>query len=567
MNFTSQSDNWLTRGNLFVVVLAQTLFATLPADLPGTEIMEAELALKRSKELVQTQNIENDLYENKGWTAPSLEEQLNQDETLTGIMGEGAIFVPRFTESRLEPEYVAIKTDTLSKKEYVGKEWTGKHGIRLVVPVGSYTIIIGSGNMGKKIEYKVEVEEGKTTLIPPDWGGLVINTINEDGEFVSESYEVFAVHSGESYGKGFGVTQERLNDVRTWILQPQVYRITRNGENASSISNYITVQVNPGELSYVELVFEEDTGRLIAGGVQKMRLGNPKDSHWTYGMRLGGSASYRTLTTVNEQKNDAWSAFGDLRMRMLYNRYKIFWLTELYVREDMQWLNDEQKESQWSVAQDMLQFQSSVVYRFFEWIGPYTRVNAKTHIFPEYYWRGNDPIYRARAIDDNNAVIFPGEKIRISPPFDPLRLGEGIGLNLHSMISSSLDISAQTGFAARQTIRKRILVKVDGEKGVTFVPANEDIYDYGWENSLNIRLSLLRFVTLDLLGEVFFPNAKIKNYIIEELSADLRFALTRFLELSYQQQLVDRIAVGREEEKGERFESLNIIQLRLYVNF
>jgi hypothetical protein len=567
VNFTSQGRELLAKGKLFVVILAQTLFAMRPSELPGTEIMEAELALERSKNLVQTQNVANDIYENKGWTAPSLEEQLNQDETLTGVMGEGAIFVPRFTESRLEPEYIAIKIDTLSKKEYTGKEWAGKHGIRLVVPVGSYMVIIGSGNMDKKFEYKIEVEEGKTTLIPPDWGGIVINTINEDGEFVSESYEVFAVHNGESYGKGFGVTQERLNDVRTWILQPQVYRITRSGENASSISNYITVQVNPGELSYVELVFEESTGRLIAGGVQKMRFGNSRNSYWTYGMRLGGSASYTTLATVNGQKNYVWNAFGDLRLRMLYNRYKVFWLNELYVRENIQWLNEEQKESQWSVAQDMLQFQSSVVYKLFEWIGPYTRVNAKTHIFPEYYWRGNTTIYKARGANDDEPVIFYGEKIRISPPFDPLRLGEGVGLNLHSMISSYLDISAQTGFAARQTIRKNILVPVVDRGKTVFIPANEDIRERGLENSLNIRLSLLRFLTMDLVGEVFFQDAKIKNYIVEELSLDLRVALTRFLELSYQQQLIDRVAAGFEEAKGERFESLNTIQLRLYVNF
>ncbi|MDR2555170.1 MAG: DUF3078 domain-containing protein [Fibromonadaceae bacterium] len=567
MNFASQNKEWLARGKLFVVILAQTLFAMRPSELPGTEVTDAELALERSKNLVQTQNVVYDLYENKGWTAPSLEEQLNQDETLTGVMGEGAIFVPRFTESRLEPEYIAIKIDTLSKKEYAGKEWAGKHGVRLLVPVGTYMVIIGSGNMDKRFEYRVEVEEGKTTLIPPDWGGVVINTINEDGEFVSESYEVFAVHNGESYGKGFGVTQERLNDIRTWILQPQVYRITRSGENASSIANYITVQVNPGELSYVELVFEESTGRLIAGGVQRMRLGSSKDSRWTYGMRLGGSASYTTLVTVNGQKNDTWNAFGDLRMRMLYNRNKIFWLTQLYVRENMQWLSEEQKESQWSVAQDILQFQSSVVYRFFEWIGPYMRVNVKTHIFPEYYWIGNTIVY-TKDINDDNTTKFEGEKIRVSPPFDPLRLGEGVGLNIHSSFSSSFDISAQSGFAARQTVRRNILVPVDRkEVGTVFVSANDNILDYGWENSLNVRLSLLRFVTLDLVGEVFFPNAKIKDYIVEELSADLRFALTRFLELSYQQQLVDRVAAGFEEAKGERFESLNTIQLRLYVNF
>jgi len=539
---------WLVASNKWLaIILFQTFaFAAPSPELPGVEIMDSEVVLERSKKLVQKQEEtkENDTY--KGWSAPDLGEQLNRDETFIG-MGLGAIFIPRFTESRLEPEYIAIRTDTLLK-EYIGREWTGKHGFRLVVPYGNYTVIMGSGTKDKRIEYKVEVKEGKTTLIPPDWGGLVVNTINEDGEFISESYEVFAVSNGESYGRGFGLTQERMNDVKTWILPPQVYRISRSGENASSILNYITVQVNPGELSHVELVFEESTGRLIAGGVHEMRINAAKNSNWTYGLRLGGSASYTTLRTTSKQKNSAWNALGDLRLRMLYTPPKVFWLTELYTRENMQWLNEDKQDAQWSIAQDLLQFQTSFVYRFLEWMGPYARVNVKTHIFPEYYWIGDD------------------EKIRLGDPFDPLRIGEGIGLNIQPVVSNAVDISAQTGFAARQTIRRKILLPSKNSRSL-FTKATSEIYDYGWENSLNMRFSILRYVTLDMLGEVFFPNAKIKDYMIEELSADLRIAITRFLELSCQWQLSDRVAAGLEEAEDERFEFLNIYQLRLYVNF
>jgi len=545
------------RKALILAILAtwvQIIFAVRPPELPGVEITDSEIALEQSKKLVQVLHSEKgDIYENKGWSAPDLESQLNQDEAFIG-MGQGAIFVPRLTESRLEPEFKAVRMDSLSKES---REWIGKPGMRLVVPYGTYMVIMGSGNADNKFGYEVIVEEGKTTLVPPNWGGLVINTINEDGEFISENYEVFEVYSGKSYGRGFGLTQERLNDVKTWILPPQIYRISRSGENASSILNYITVQVNPGELGYVELVFEESTGRLVAGGVHKMRINAGKDSHWTYGLRLGGSASYTTLITASEQKSSAWNALGDLRLRALYNRTKMFWLTELYTRQNMQWLNEEKKESQWSVAQDLFQFQSSVVYRIFDWIGPYMRVNAKTHIFPEYYW-----------INETDTLNLPkGEKIRISSSFDPLRIGEGVGLNLQPVVSNATDISAQTGFAARQTIRRKILVPSNKVK-TGFVTATNESYDYGWENSINVRLSFLRFFTLDLLGEIFFQNAKIKNYRIEELSADLRFSLTRYLELSYQQQLHDRMAEGMEAAKGEaRFESLNTVQLRLYVNF
>ena len=548
-----------------VIVLVQTFaFAARSPELPGIEVTDSEMALEQSKKLVQTQSAERThLYENKGWTASNLEEQLNRDKKSIG-MGQGAIFIPCFTESRLEPEYIAIRTDTLLKED-IGKEWTGKPGSRLVVPYGSYTVIMGSGIGDKKLEYKVKVEEGKTTLIPPEWGGLVINTINEDGEFVSESYEIFSVSDGESYGKGFGLTQERLNDVKTWILPSQVYRISRSGENASSILNYITVQVNPGELSHVELVFEESTGRLIAGGVHKIRINTSRSSHWTYGLRLGGSAIYRTALTADEQKSSDWNILGDLRLRALYNHPKVFWLTELYMREDMWWLNEEQEESQWSVAQDLLQFQSSVVYRFLEWLGPYTRVNVKTHIFPGHDWLNRIEINRrSDGIDD---TITYKEKIRVSYPFDPLRIGEGVGLNLRPVVSNSADISAQIGFAARQTIRRR-LKNLNSIK-TQYTIASDNSYEYGWESSLNVRFYFLRFFTLDLIGEVFFPKATIRDYIVEELSSDLRIAITRFLELSYQQQLYDRMTEveNKKDIKGERFESLNTVQLRLYVNF
>ncbi|GHV16317.1 hypothetical protein AGMMS49938_16210 [Fibrobacterales bacterium] len=545
---------------------ANTLSASPPESLPGVEITDTQTALENNNAVVKTKNEERKIHKNKGWTAPNLDEQLSVDDEFPG-MGQGAIFVPRFSETRLEPEYTAKKIDSLSKENF-NREWTGKTGVRLIVPYGTYSVIVGSGGNDKQSKQTIEVNEGKTTVVPQTWGALTINTINEDGENISETYEIFSLSNGESYGKGFGLTQERVGDIKTWFLPPQIYRISRNGENATSILNYITVQVNEGELSHIELVFEESTGRLIAGGVRAMQINISKDSYWTYGLRLGGSASYTTTLTASGEKNNAWNALGDFRLRALYNHTKLFWLTELYSRENMQWLNEEQKESQWSIAQDLLQFQSSVVYHLRDWVGPYIRGNVKTHIFPEYYFAGgaDSLVYQANAKGDTIGILGV-EKVRTGSPFDPLRIGEGAGLNLQPIFSNSVDISAQTGFAARQTIRRKMFIPIAKTKSV-FTKTNDNIYEYGWENSLSVRLSFLRFFTLDLLGEVFFPKANFHDYRIEELSADLRLALTRFLELSYQQQLTDRVAAGMEDIDGvDRFESLNTVQLRLYVNF
>jgi hypothetical protein len=162
--------------------------------------------------------------------------------------------------------------------------------------------------------------------------------------------------------------------------------------------------------------------------------------------------------------------------------------------------------------------------------------------------------------------IAQNKKIKVSPPIFPLRLGEGTGFNIQLVSSGLFDLAVQTGVAARQTYRRGVLISANKDQ-TAFEPAPGDIFDYGWENSLTARFSW-RFFTVDLIGEVFFPRWKLKNYRVEELTADFRLALTRFLELSYQQQLTDRIAAGYEEaEGGERFESLNTVQLRLYLNY
>ena len=65
--------------------------APLP-ELPGSEVTDAERAMQRSASLVQEPEAPK-RPDSLGWTAPGIEEQLSQDESLIG-MGMGAILVP-----------------------------------------------------------------------------------------------------------------------------------------------------------------------------------------------------------------------------------------------------------------------------------------------------------------------------------------------------------------------------------------------------------------------------------------------------------------------------------------
>lgn len=530
--------------------------APLP-DLPGSEVTDAERAMQRSESLVQEP--EAPRRDSLGWTAPGIEVQLSQDETLIG-MGMGAILVPKMTESRLEPEVLVVDNDG-------EKSWEGHTGLRIVVPQGTYTVRLGSGSFAQQMVYKAEVQEGKTTLVKPGWGGLVIHTLSSDGELISEDYEIFSLADGESYGKGFGLPQERLNDTKTWVLPPGVYRISRNGEDFGSLLNYVTVQANPGELTFVELVFDAIGGDLVAGGVRPQRSRRIGDSYWNIGLRLGGTASYSTLVTASAKESDSWNTITDLRLRARYDRFRWFGLTELYGRVNLQWLDVKNEPAELTVLQDIAQLQTAWVYRLRDWVGPYARVSLKSHLWPVYYKSGQDDSLLVVLGDNGDTLAtYQGEKVRTEPRFFPLRVGEGTGLNLQILSTQPLELSAQTGLAWRQYFLHDVLYPQN--RSQTHFGYADDIFEFGWENSLTARLRLWRSLTLDLVGEVFLPSARFHRYRVEELTADLRLALTRFLEISYQQTLVDQVASGlKDAEGGPRFESLNTFQLRIYLNY
>lgn len=548
---------------LFLCAVGIAFSAPLP-DLPGTEISEAERVMERSQSLVEPTKKPPSASLHHSWTAPGIEEQLSQDETLIG-MGMGAIFVPKMSESRLEPEILV--TDANGERS-----WIGHTGLRIVVPQGVYTVRIGSGTFKQQSVYRAEVLEGQTTLVDPQWGGLVISTLSSEGDLISEDYEIYSVADGESYGRGYGQTQERLNDIKTWILPPGIYRISRRGEDYGSLVNYITVQTNPGELTFVELVFETGdglagSGNLIAGGVRPLRTRQMGDTYWNFNLRVGGTASYTTVMTASGKQDDVWNTITDLRLRARYDRFRWFGLYELYGRTNLQWNDKQDQPAELTVVQDFLQFQNAWVYRLRSWVGPYARVNLKTHVWPEYYKMGsNDTLISVVDRSNDTTNSYTSGEIRVKPSFFPLRIGEGTGLNLQIFSTNALELSAQTGLACRQTYLNGVLQPIN--KDQTLYGPADDVKEFGWENSVTARIRPWRVLTLDLVGEVFFPNARFSRYQVEELTADLRLALTRFLEISYQQQLLDRDANGlADAEGGPRFQSVNTVQLRLYLNF
>jgi len=538
-------------------MLVGQVLAALPPELPGVEVGELETTRNQIASVPASKPASVD---SQGWSAPDIAMQLNLDTTLVG-MGQGAIFVPRMTESQLEPEVEIQNVET-------HREYSTHAGHRFAADPGRYIVRLGSGAGKQRMSFQTQVQEGRTAIIATAWAGLIVETINSDGDLVAETYEISRLSDGEAYGRGFGQGQDHEKDLHTWILPTGIYRISKVGTDAGSLTNYITIQLNRGELTRVELVFDVLTNAIIAGGVKPPLHKVDAASPWTIGFRLGGSLSLGAVIADDQMQSDFTTVITDLRTSLRYDKGYYHGFNELRIGESMQWLNEKTKPQAFLVTNDIAQLQSSWIRRITEWFGPYTRFTARSHLVPQDFGNASldSSLYLVGTRGDTVQTILPSARFRQQPALYPLRLGEGLGFNLRLQKGAWIEASGQSGIAARQSWMHHVWVAANTQQSLFL--QGVDSRDWGSENMLTLRLRLGQMFTFDLLGEVFLPQFDSHQFEVEELSGELRLALHRNIELVYQQELTDRKAAGLTTVNGgPRFESSNTVQLRFFVNY
>lgn len=478
----------------------------------------------------------------QNWIAPPVHEQLARDPVLIAL-GKGALFVPTYSEPRREPEIAVIDAAT---GDLVA---TGQTGHRILLDSGAYEIRFGSGVSSRRLRTRVRVVEGRTTTVAPDWGGLLVETLTENGEYLDGQYDLIRMEDWINYGRGQGYTEERLQDIDVWILEPGLYRISRVGEGYNSLRNYITVQVNPGELHSVEIVFDEATGNLIAGGIKSLNTRARAGQYWTYGLRAGGNASFTRQIDQADLATQSVLFSTDMRLRARYDRAAFFGITELFLQNSFLKQDDEPLRT----TQDFLQLRSTWVRRLNNWVGPYIRGQASTHLFPAEANLDTVYILSPSGID----TVATGGTFEWQPSFYPLELAQGIGVNIEWLSQYQLELSTQLGLAARQEISSGDYL---ARTSNTYELASS-LYSVGAEGVLNAKLRLSSQFTMDLRAEVFSENAKIENFVLENLEADFRFFLTRNIELGYLFQM------NETEGVANRFPRTHSVSLRLSFNY
>jgi hypothetical protein len=532
----------------FAALLAATAGrAAQLSGLPGEDVSGGEVEQSAGKVIKGTSAAPR----NSNWLSPPVEEQLSRDGTLIPL-GKGALFVPTYTEPRREPEVSILDPHGKLVK-------SAQTGERILLDSGDYSIRFGSGTSGQQIPMIVSIEEGHTTVVPPTWGGLIVETLAADGDYVDAQYEVIRMEKWINFGKGHGLKQERLQDIRTWILPPGMYRISQPGEGYNSLRNYITVQINPGELSQIELIYDKAGGDIISGGAKSFNARLKVGSYWTYGLRAGGNVDLARTTDETDTRKETMQLTGDLRMRAVFDNLSYLGTTELLLQDNF----FKERGHPFSVNTDIAQFRTNWVRRLNAWLGPYIRATMDTHIFNKLAEQDTVQIVEEAGTDSTGK---PLTRTRIDtsgtflarPTFDPLNLTEGMGVNIEFISKYYLEATAQFGIAAHQNLAEgSYLVNNQSQ----YFRA-KSTYELGGEGTLNATLRLGSQMALDLRLEMFAPNADPARLHLDDLTADFRFFLSRNIEIGYLYHVAQT-----QSNASNRFPSSHSLSLRLSFNY
>jgi len=535
-------------------LLFLSLAASLPVrgaqlgDLPGEDVSSSGGEVEKSQSKVTPTATQARRAEN--WLAPGVNEQLSRDRILIPL-GKGALFVPTYSEPRREPEVSAI--DARGKLAR-----TGQTGERILLDSGSYTVRIGSGTGGQQISVRAVIEEGHTTVVPPQWGGLIVETLSALGEYIEGEYEVIRMEGWINYGKGRGLREERLQDIKTWLLPPGMYRISKPGEGFNSLRNYITVQVNSGELKQVELVYDKAVaGDIVSGGSKALNARARVGRNWRFGVRAGGNVNLARQTDDAGIRKESMQVSSDLRARALFDNVKYLGSSEIFLQDNF----SKEKGRRFNVLSDIAQVRTNWTRRLTPWLGPYMRATVETNIFPR---KAIQDTVKIATMEDSSGTMVrriqldtSGDFV-IAPGFDPIKLGQGAGVNIEFISKYYLEAATQMGLAARQTLVKESY----GSNPQSEYSRNQSIYEIGAESNLNATLRLGDQMALDLRLELFAPNANPSRLRLDDFTADFRFLLSRNLELGYLYQVSETQRKAR-----NRYPSFHNVSLRLSFNY
>ncbi len=374
----------------------------------------------------------------------------------------GGIFVPNI----INRSDVTAATYTVfnANNRPVAISQTGKKSF--VIP-GNYTVRVGRLGNEMLPLFKVTVKKGMMTVIRSRWAALIIRVVDERLIQFRGTYDIIHLNSRRGIGTGIGADDTLGEKVRPWLVPKGTYMIVRVGDSYLARSNYFTVRVSPGKVTYFRLVIDRNANTFLGGGVL---LGEPTTQRvgaWRWSMQLSGNVLFNYAQNVSGNANGpSFSMAAFFFGRALFNQDKHFFMSTLSA--ELGFTLPTQGNFQKSA--DRIELQGIYVFRVLSWLGPYLRAGFESVMLPDWYQftdedrftRQDVSIYHCEsaACDLQRTVkVTSGEQLQqlqLSDIFDPILLKQGLGLNIQPVRSPWIDLRILFGLGFRQEITRGV---------------------------------------------------------------------------------------------------------------
>ncbi|MDR2692722.1 MAG: hypothetical protein LBB74_00710 [Chitinispirillales bacterium] len=478
-------------------------FATAapPPDLPGEELTDRQVFQQKRNHgdmsaaaiedaIARASRTERSWLEGamETWNAPPLYMQQATDGTIIPY-GKGGIFVPTYTETSSEPDIEVFDLrDSLVA--------SGQPGRTFALEPGEYKVMLGSGSRQQRIVKNVKVDEGAAQPLIPDWSGLVIDVVDEQGVALKGEYELVRIDEFDPYGRGYGASVELGETVKAWILKPGVYKILGVGEGYNTLTNFVTVRLLSGEFTTFLLIQDPNDFRIRGGGTIHLTPTAKLASNWLFGINVGINAQFNTeIDHQTELTASTFTLGGLLDAWLLYRKKPVEWSTRLRLDESIN-LTDEYLENMVNNP-DRLLMSSIFIWRILDWFGPYARMESNTRVFDSKIKRASESGFcftDADYVFHENiglAGLDTTQVYTIEPAFSPFIVELGAGMNFDLTTRRYFEAKTRLGFGcaySRYDDRYRII-----ESGKV---------KYVSEDSLEQKLLVLNSVVL-------FPEERV----------------------------------------------------------
>lgn len=425
-------------------------------------------------------------------------DQLDADVSLVPD-GLGTIFVPALEATAPADVSVVVRQD--------GKTVAiGSLGRKLPVPPGHYTVFVGAGPIDARASTEVDVTEGRTSDVAPDFGVLRVALVDPRGRPVEDTFTIANVTSGRSYGPFTTVAREGARPTIPLYLPRGHYSLAL-GSNARAEEGSFACTVVGGEILPLKVVV--DDGRLVRTDVGEADVA-PAKGPWKLRWVLAADGS------LGSRSNQLGSFNGQSLMIGGFTKLDLALDTGRHLAS-FSLLADESavgilagsgtstSETPVQKLTDDVRAELAYTYRLGGVVGPYAHGMAMTSLLPTRYHPGRALDATTLAPDGSVARqerFQTGESYRLFPEMGPLVLQQGAGVGT-AFEGDVVRFALRGGVAARQAFF------FDGRYPVELAGDNlrlqqiGDVKTFGAEASATLGMRVHGLVDLDSRLDAF----------------------------------------------------------------